>query len=143
MTTTDDHAQERTNPAARLGLRPGQVVQELGYDDDCDLELREAIEEITGQDLVDEDYDDLADAVLLWFRDKNGDLTDALVDAIGLIEDGGMIWLLTPKTGRDGYIEGSEISEAAQTSGLSQTTSVSAGTNWSGVRLVTPRSARR
>ncbi len=54
-----------------------------------------------------------------------------------------MIWLLTPKTGRDGYIEGSEISEAAQTSGLSQTTSVSAGTNWSGVRLVTPRSARR
>ncbi|MFC8448880.1 DUF3052 domain-containing protein [Kitasatospora sp. NPDC057223] len=143
MTTTDDHAQERSNPAARLGFQPGQVVQEIGYDDDCDLELREAIEEVTGQDLVDEEYDDLADAVLLWFREDNGDLTDALVDAIGLIEDGGLIWLLTPKTGREGYIEGSEISEAAQTAGLSQTKSLSTGVNWGGTRLVTPRSGRR
>lgn len=115
MSATADHAEERTNPAARLGFEPGQVVQEIGFDDDVDHELRESIESLIGQELVDEDYDDVADVVLLWFRDEDGDLTDALVDAIGLLEDGGMIWLLTPKTGRDGYVEPSDISDAAQT----------------------------
>lgn len=115
MSATADHAEERTNPAARLGFEPGQVVQEIGFDDDVDHELREGIESLIGQDLVDEDYDDVADVVLLWFRDEDGDLTDALVDVIGLLEDGGQIWLLTPKTGRDGYVEPSDISDAAQT----------------------------
>ena len=89
MSATADHAEERTNPAARLGFEPGQVVQEIGYDDDVDQELREGIEAMIGQELVDEDYDDVADVVLLWFRDEDGDLTDALVDAIRLIDEGG------------------------------------------------------
>ncbi|MEU4347521.1 DUF3052 domain-containing protein [Streptomyces sp. NPDC023838] len=139
MSATADHAEERTNPAARLGFEPGQVVQEIGYDDDVDQDLREGIESIIGQDLVDEDYDDVADAVLLWFRDEDGDLTDALVDAIGLLEDGGVIWLLAPKTGRDGYIEPSDMSDAAQTAGLSQTKSISVGKDWTGSRLVAPK----
>ncbi|MDH6131848.1 hypothetical protein P3T37_001222 [Kitasatospora sp. MAA4] len=139
MTATTDHAEERVNPAARLGFQPGQVVQEIGYDDDVDHELREAIEEITGQDLVDEEYDDVADVVVLWFRDEDGDLTDALVDAIGLLDDGGVIWLFMPKSGRDGYVEPSEASEAAQTAGLSPTKSVSASANWAGTRLVAPK----
>lgn len=139
MSATADHAEERTNPAARLGFEPGQVVQEIGYDDDVDHDLREGIESLIGQDLVDEDYDDVADVVLLWFRDEDGDLTDALVDAIGLLEDGGLIWLLTPKTGRDGYIEPSDISEASQTAGLSQSKSISVGKDWTGTRLVSPK----
>lgn len=142
MSATADHAEERTNPAARLGFEPGQVVQEIGFDDDVDHELREGIESLIGQDLVDEDYDDTADVVLLWFRDEDGDLTDALVDVIGLLEDGGMIWLLTPKTGRDGYVEPSDISDAAQTVSLSQTKSISVGKEWSGTRLATPKSKR-
>ena len=142
MSATADHAEERTNPAARLGFEPGQVVQEIGYDDDVELELREGIEAITGQDLVDEEYDDIADVVLLWFRDEDGDLTDALVDAIGLLEDGGVVWLMTPKTGRDGYVEPSDINEASQTAGLSQTKSVNAGKDWTGSRLVTPKAAK-
>ncbi|MCG7526623.1 DUF3052 domain-containing protein [Streptomyces sp. OfavH-34-F] len=142
MSATADHAEERTNPATRLGFEPGQVVQEIGYDDDVELELREGIEAITGQDLVDEDYDDIADVVLLWFRDEDGDLTDALVDAIGLVDDGGVVWLMTPKTGRDGYVEPSDINEASQTAGLAQTKSVSAGKDWSGSRLVTPKAAK-
>ncbi|MFC9426671.1 DUF3052 domain-containing protein [Streptomyces sp. NPDC056987] len=142
MSATADHAEERTNLAVRLGFEPGQVVQEIGYDDDVDQDLRESIEAITGQDLVDEDYDDVADAVVLWFRDEDGDLTDALVDAIGLIEDGGVIWLLTPKTGRDGYVEPSDVNEAAQTAGLSQTKSINAGKDWTGSRLVTPKAAK-
>ncbi|HEY9374508.1 DUF3052 domain-containing protein [Streptomyces sp.] len=139
MSATADHAEERTNPATRLGFEPGQVVQEIGYDEDVDFDLREGIESIIGQELVDEDYDDVADVVLLWFRDEDGDLTDALVDTIGLLEDGGVIWLLTPKTGRDGYIEPSDISDAAQTAGLSQTKSISVAKDWMGTRLATPK----
>ncbi|MFD4316702.1 DUF3052 domain-containing protein [Streptomyces sp. NPDC058548] len=135
MSATADHAEERTNPAVRLGFEPGQVVQEIGYDDDVDHDLREGI----GAELVDEDYDDVADAVVLWFRDEDGDLTDALVDAIGLLEDGGTIWLLTPKTGRDGYIEPSDINDAAQTAGLSQTKSISVAKDWTGTRLTAPK----
>ncbi|MFB8105923.1 MULTISPECIES: DUF3052 domain-containing protein [Streptomyces] len=142
MSATADHAEERTNPATRLGFEPGQVVQEIGYDDDVELELREGIEAITGQELVDEEYDDVADVVVLWFRDEDGDLTDALVDAIGLLEDGGTVWLMTPKTGRDGYVEPSDINEAAQTAGLAQTKSISAGKDWTGSRLVTPKGAK-
>jgi len=142
VSATADHAEERTNPAARLGFQPGQVVQELGYDDDAEQALREGIEAITGQELVGEDYDDMADAVVLWFREDDGDLTDALVDAITLIEDGAPVWLMTPKTGRPGYVEPSEIGEAAQTAGLAQTSTVNAGKDWTGNRLVTPKTAR-
>ncbi|GAA3489667.1 MULTISPECIES: DUF3052 domain-containing protein [Streptomyces] len=142
MSATADHAEERTNPAARLGFQPEQVVQEIGFDDDVDQELREAIEEIIGGELVDEDYDDVADAVVLWFRDEDGDLTDALVDATQLVDDGGTVWLMTPKTGRDGYVEPSDINEAAQTAGLSQTKSVNAGKDWTGSRLVSPKAAK-
>ncbi|SCK40563.1 DUF3052 domain-containing protein [Streptomyces sp. WMMB 322] len=142
MSATADHAEERTNPAARLGFQPGQVVQELGYDDDAEQALREGIEAITGTELVDEDHDDVADAVMLWFREDDGDLTDALVDATTMIDAGSPVWLLTPKTGREGYVEPSEIGEAAQTAGLAQTSTVNAGKDWSGSRLVTPKTAR-
>lgn len=139
MVSTADHAEERTNPAARLGFEPGQVVQEIGYDDDCDHDLREGIESVIGRDLVDEGYDDVADVVLLWWRDEDGDLTDALVDAIGSLDEGGVIWLLTPKTGRDGYLEPSDIQDAAQTAGLSQTKSISVAKDWSGTKMATPQ----
>ncbi|KAF4405545.1 MULTISPECIES: DUF3052 domain-containing protein [Streptomyces] len=142
MSATADHAEERTNPAARLGFQPGQVVQELGYDEDTEQELRDAIEELTGTELVDEEYDDVADAVVLWFREDDGDLTDALVDATTMIDAGAPIWLMTPKTGRDGYVEASDIGEAASTAGLAQTSSVNAGKDWTGSRLVTPKAAR-
>ncbi|MHC5904736.1 DUF3052 domain-containing protein [Streptomyces sp. S6] len=141
MSATADHAE--TSLAVRLGFQPAQVVQEIGYDEDVDQELRESIEETVGSELVDEDYDDVADAVVLWFRDDDGDLTDALVDALGLLEEDGSILLLTPKTGRDGYIEPSDINDAAQTAGLSQTKSVSAGKDWVGTRLLSPKAAKR
>ncbi|MCD0482615.1 DUF3052 domain-containing protein [Streptacidiphilus sp. ASG 303] len=142
MSATADPAEDRSNPALRLGFEPGQVVQELGYDDDCDQELREGIEGLTGTDLVDEDYDDVADAVLLWFREEDGDLTDALVDAQEYLADGGLVWLLTPKTGRDGHVEASDIADAARTAGLSQTSSVTVAKDWAGTRLATPKAAR-
>jgi hypothetical protein len=80
--------------------------------------------------------------VLLWWRDGDGDLVDALVDALTPLADGGYIWLLTPKAGRASHVEPSEIGEAAPTAGLSQTSSVSAGRDWLGTRLVAPRARR-
>jgi hypothetical protein len=125
--------------AERLGIEPGMVVQEVGYDDDVDEELRAAIEDRAGNDLVDEDSDEVVDVVLLWWREDDGDLVDALVDAIGPLADSGVVWLLTPKSGREGHVEPSEVSEAAPTAGLSQTSSISAARDWAGHRLVTPR----
>ena len=82
------------------------------------------------------------DVVLLWWRDGDGDLVDALVDALTPLADGGYIWLLTPKAGRSGHVEPSDIGEAAPTAGLSQTSSVSAARDWSGTRLVAPKARR-
>ena len=105
MSATAGQAQDERGQAERLGIKPGQVVQEIGYDDDCDEQLRDAIAQVDGVELVDEDYDDVVDVVLLWWRDGDGDLVDALVDALTPLADGGYIWLLTPKAGRDGHVE--------------------------------------
>jgi hypothetical protein len=128
--------------AGRLGLSPGQVVQELGYDDDCDEALRDGIVALTGAALVDADHEDVVDVVLLWWRDDDGDLVDALVDSLVSLDDGGVVWLLTPKAGRDGHVEPGDIGDAAPTAGLHQTSSISAAADWSGTRLVTRRSGR-
>ena len=141
MSATADPTQGQRGPASRLGIQPGHVVQELGYDDDVDAQIRTVVES-SGAELVDEDYNDVVDLVLLWWREGDGDLVDALVDALTPLSSGGVVWVLTPKAGRPGHVEPSEISEAAQTAGLSQTSSISAGADWSGVRLV-PRGGRR
>lgn len=141
MSATADHA-EGERLAGKLGFRAGQVVQELGYDDDCDDALRLAVAAVTGTALVEDDYDDVVDAVLLWWRDDDGDLVDALVDSLISLGDGGVVWLLTPKAGRSGHVEPGEIGDAAPTAGLHQTSSVSAAPDWSGTRLVTRKSGR-
>ena len=142
MSATAGQAQDERGQAERLGIKPGQVVQEIGYADDCDEQLRDAVVQLKDVELVGEDYDDVVDVVLLWWRDGDGDLVDALVDALTPLADGGYIWLLTPKPGRANYVEPSEIGEAAPTAGLSQTSSMSAGRDWLGTRLVAPRARR-
>ena len=142
MGATAESAAEQSM-AGRLGFRPGQVVQEFGYDDDVDEDLREALEELTGTDLVDEEVDDVFDGAIYWWRDGDGDLVDALVDALTNLADGGVIWLLTPKSGRPGHVEPSEIEDAAPTAGLHATSTISACRDWTGTRLATPRSGRR
>jgi hypothetical protein len=122
----------------RLGIEPGMVVQEIGYDDDVDVDLREAIEARIDDDMVDEETDEVIDVAILWFRDFDGDLVDVLLDAIAPLAATGVIWLLTPKRGRDGYVEPSDISEAAPIAGLSQTSLLPLG-DWTGARLVARR----
>ena len=125
-----------TGTAERLGLKPGMIVMESGYDQDADEALREDIVACTGEDMVDDDTDEVVDVVLLWYRDGDGDLADLLVDAIAPLADDGYIWLLTPKRGRDDYVEPSDIAEAASIAGLSQTSIATVGSDWSAARLV-------
>ena len=132
----------KTDVAGKLGIEPGMVVQELGWDEDVDDEIRDAVEERCGDDLVDEDSDEVVDVVLLWWREGDGDLADALVDAGTPLTDAGVVWVLSPKTGRSGHVEPSEIAEAAPTAGLSQTSNISVSEGWAGARLVAARQAR-
>lgn len=135
----EDGARDR---ARRLGLQAGLTVQELGYDDDVDEDLRSGIEHVVESDLVDEDFDDVVDVVIMWWREDDGDLVDALVDAIGPLADHGVVWLITPKPGRAGHVEAEDIADAAPTAGLQQTSTISAGAQWQGTRLVAPRAKR-
>ena len=123
--------------AARLGFSTGQVVQEFGYADDVDTNLRTGVEEVIGSELVDEDYDDVTDGVVLWWRQDDGDLTDALVDVRTSLDEGGLIWLLTRKPGRSGHVDHSEIEEAATTAGLHATITMAIAPDWSATRLGT------
>ncbi|MFZ9283372.1 MAG: DUF3052 domain-containing protein [Candidatus Nanopelagicales bacterium] len=128
--------------AARLGVVPGLVVQELGWDEDSDEQLRAAIAAAIDGELVDADFDDVVDMVLFWFRDGDDDLVEALMDAIHPLTDQGVIWLLTPKPGRTGFVEPEEITEAAPSAGLQATSTISAAPNWQGTRLVAPKAKR-
>jgi len=128
---------------AKLGFAAGQVVQEFGYDHDVDDDFRLSIEELCGSELEDEEYADVADAVVLWWREDDGDLIDALVDALTNLAEGGFIILLTPKSGRDGHVDAADIQEAALTAGLHASGGTNAVTDWTGSRLVAPKSARR
>ena len=126
--------------AERLGFKPGMVIQELGWDNDTDDALRVAIEDAIDADMVDGDYGNVVDAVVLWWRDDDGDLADALVDSKTDLVGGGAIWLLTPKVGRPGAVDPSDIAEAAPIAGLAQTTTAAVSKDWSATRLVAPKS---
>ena len=125
-----------TGTAARLGLKPGMIVMESGYDNDVDEGLRDEILDCTGEEMVGEDTDEVVDVVLLWYRDGDGDLVDIVVDSIAPLADDGYIWLLTPRRGRPNYVEPSDVAEAAATAGLSQTSITTIGNEWTAARLV-------
>ena len=125
--------------AQRLGIHHDQVVQELGWDEDTNDDIRADVEDACGSELLDEDADEVIDVVLLWWRDGDGDLVDRLMDAITPLADDGIVWVLTPKTGKPGHVLPADIAEAAPTAGLMQTSSANLG-DWIGSRLVQPKS---
>src|SRR3546814_18281270 len=96
------------------------VIQELGWDEDTDDGLRLEIEDAIDADMVDGDHGNVVDAVLLWWRDDDGDLIDALVDALTDLVGGGVIWLFTPKVGRPNAVDAADIAEAAPFAGRSE-----------------------
>jgi len=127
-------------PAAtveRLGISKDQLILEVGFDNsDCDQSLRGAITAKSGTEFLDATAQEVVDAVILWWRDGDGDLVDELVDALTYLTEDGPIWLFTPKVGRTGYVEASDIQDAAPTAGMSQTTSFPAAADWTATRLV-------
>lgn len=131
------------NGVIKLGFTRGQIVLELGYDDDVDEDVRRLVEELVGGDLQDEEYGDVVDAVLLWRRDGDGDLADALVDALTTLEDQGFVAVATPKVGHRGAVDAAELAEAADTAGLHASASVTLSPAWVATRLVAPKTGRR
>lgn len=131
---------EGSGLAGKFGFAEGYVVQEIGFDVDCDQSISDAAKSVA--ELVDETFQDIVDAVILWWREDDGDLVDALVDALGPLADNGVIWLMTPKAGRDGHVEASDIADAAPTAGLQATSTINAAPDWQGTRLVAPKARR-
>jgi len=125
--------------AAQLGFETDTVIQELGWDEDVDEALRAEIEKHTGSELVDGESGDVVDGVILWWREDDGDLVDALVDTLHDLVEGGAVWLLTPKVGRDGYVANADIAEAAPVAGLATTSTLNASADWAATRLSTPK----
>lgn len=124
------------NVAGNLGFKNGNLIQEFGYDDDVDFDLREDLEDLLGSELLTEEDHEVVDGVLIWWRSGDGDLVDMLVDSLPSLTEGGVVWVLTPKSGRDGYVPPSEIQEAAPTAGLHATSSARVSADWAATRLV-------
>ena len=145
LSTSADQAADR-GLAQKLGIEPGMAVQVLGAESGepaVDQSLLDDVAARAGTELImGDDSDDVVDVVLLWWREGDGDLVDALVDSLTNLGDSGIVWLLTPKAGRDGHVEPSDIDEAAPTAGLTSTRSTSAAPEWSGTRLASPKAAR-
>ena len=129
--------QTASDNAEEFGFHAGDLIQEWLWDDDVDDSIRAKIEELTGEELVDEDYDSAVDGVIIWWRDGDDEdeLSDTIVDAYAVLGDDGPLWVLTPKPGRPGAASSStvqvrredrrhECSHAADVSG-----------DWNGIRL--------
>ena len=123
-------------------MKPGMVVEELGWDEDVDEALREDIMDIIDADMVEESLEGV-DVVLLWWRDDDGDVADGFVEAITDLAPEGYIWVMSPKVGREGFIEASDLSEGAVTAGLALTGTANVSDDWLAAKVVRPKISRR
>ena len=125
------------NAASELGFQPGDIVQEWLWDNDVDGHIRDSIEALTGEDLVDEEYDSAVDGVIVWWRDgdEEDELSDTIMDAGGLIAGDGLFWIITPKPGREGATSANTVQNAAKTAGMNAGTPVTLSPDWNGSQL--------
>lgn len=121
--------------ANKVGFTEGQVVLEIGWDEDVDDGLREAVETVIGSALEEDQFDGVVDAVLLWWRDGDGDLIDDCVDALTFLAEKGFVVVLVPQVGHPEHVEAAEIQEAADTVGLKASSTAKAG-EWIATKLV-------
>jgi hypothetical protein len=92
--------------------------------------------------LEDEDFTGEVDVALVWWRGDDGDLTDALVDLVVVLSEGGFVVLLTPNPKTGNVVDAAEVEEAAQTAGLHASASFGAAADWRAVRLVAPKAGK-
>ena len=120
-----------------FGFRSGDIVQEWLWDDDVDDTIRVKIAQLTGEDLVDEDYDAAVDGVIIWWRDGDDEdtLADTIVDACTALDADALLWVLTPKPGRDGAPGPSIVPAAAKTAGMNAATPLTVSSDWNGIQL--------
>ncbi|MFV0464049.1 MAG: DUF3052 domain-containing protein [Nostocoides sp.] len=143
MSVPEEKTQTLGDILSRLGFVADQAIQELGWDEDVDDRVRQAIEGLVAGPLEDEDYSGVTDAVLLWWREGDGDLADSLVDALSTLEESGFVLLMTPRTGRPGEVAASDIEDATSITGLHAHGGVAIGADWTATRLSTSRGPRR
>ncbi len=126
----------------QLGFAKGMVVEELGWDEDSDEDVRQSIMEVIDSDLVDESTE-AVDAVILWLREGDGDVMDLLIDSLTDLGPAGFLWVFTPKIGQSGYVSHSDLSEGVTAAGLTMTTTVKVCPQWSAHKVVRPKATRR
>ena len=126
-----------------MGLAKDDLVLEVGHDSDCDSTLRDQLIGITGTQFLEGSTSEVVDAVIIWWRDGDGDLVDELMDALTYLSETGPIWVMTPKVGRDGHVEPSDIQDAAPIAGLSVTSTIALAKDWTATRLVARKAGKR
>jgi hypothetical protein len=122
-----------------MGLAKDDLVLEVGHDSDCDSTLRDQLMAITGTKFLEGSTTEVVDAVIIWWREGDGDLVDALT----YLSETGPIWVFTPKVGRDGHVEPSDIQDAAPIAGLSVTSTIALAKDWTATRLVARKAGKR
>ena len=136
MATTEGSETLDGSVVSRLGLTPGMVVQEFGYDADVCEALRLGVAAVTGEEIVDEDYGNVTDAAILWFREGDDDLADLLMDVQSLLDSGGQVVIFSPKAGKPGHVPPREIQEGSSVAGLHATSTFVVDANWAATVLV-------
>jgi hypothetical protein len=126
-----------------MGLAKDDLVLEVGRDSDCDSTLRDQIMAITGTTFLEGSTSEVVDAVIIWWREGDGDLVDELMDGLTYLSETGPIWVLTPKAGRDGHVEPSDIQDAAPIAGLSVTSTIALAKDWTATRLLARKAGKR
>ena len=126
-----------------MGFKKGDLIVEVGRGGESDSTVRDLICSITGTDFLDGQSQEVVDAVIIWWREGDGDLVDALMDALTYLSQSGVIWVLTPKIGRAGHVEPSDTQDAAPIAGLSQTSTLSIAPDWTATRLVARKAGKR
>ena len=126
-----------------MGLAKDDLVLEVGHDSDCDSTLRDQLMAITGTQFLEGSTSEVVDAVIIWWREGDGDLVDELMDALTYLSETGPIWVFTPKVGRDGHVEPSDIQDAAPIAGLSVTSTIALAKDWTATRLVARKAGKR
>ncbi|RSX55646.1 hypothetical protein D2E26_0209 [Bifidobacterium dolichotidis] len=129
--------QTASDNALEFGFQQGDLIQEWLWDDDVDESVRQNIEKLTGEELVDEDYDAAIDGVILWWRDGDDEdeLSNTIVDANAVLGEDGPFWVLTPKPGRPGAASSGVVQAAAQTAGMNASSPLTVSADWNGVHL--------
>ena len=126
-----------------MGLAKDDLVLEVGRDNDCDSTRRDQLMAITGTKFLEGSTTEVVDAVIIWWRDGDGDLVDELMDGLTYLSETGPIWVLTPKVGREGHVEPSDIQDAAPIAGLSVTSTIALAKDWTATRLVARKPGKR